>query len=262
LYNKYIIIITAENKEKYIINTIQSCLKTFHNKQKIIVIYTKLLNEKYLKSKFSYFKNIIFLKNSKKKRLSTQDQIYKIEKTIKFINNEWILLLDGDDVFKFNKIKVLDKLKVEKSKIYLHDHDEKKSNLKLYQNKKYYKKFFIYKKFFNDWPEKINTSSIVVSGNLLKNFYKKANPYQWKFLAIDVQLILYYFYKNKFEFIDQNLTTKLEDINNLDKNYSNKIKKNYWLRRKEQHDLTLKLSGKKNLIDRLVTKICLKLFFK
>jgi hypothetical protein len=161
LYNKYIIIITAENKEKYIINTIQSCLKNFHNKQKIIVIYTRLLNEKYLKSKFSYFKNIIFLKNSKKKRLSTQDQIYKIEKTIKFINNEWILLLDGDDVFKFNKIKVLDKLKLEKSKIYLHDHDEKKNNLKLYQNKKYYKKFFIYKKFFNDWPEKINTSSIV-----------------------------------------------------------------------------------------------------
>ena len=172
------------------------------------------------------------------------------------------MLLDGDDVFKFNKIKVLDKLKLEKSKIYLHDHYEKKNNLKLYQNKKYYKKFFIYKKFFNDWPEKINTSSIVVSGNLLKNFYKKTNPYQWKFLAIDVQLILYYFYKNKFEFIDQNLTTKLEDINNLDKNYSNKIKKNYWLRRKEQHDLTLKLSGKKNLIDRFVTKIFLKLFFK
>ena len=67
--------------------------------------------------------------------------------------------------------------------------------------------------------------------------------------------------KKKFEFINENLTTKLENINNLDKNYSNKIKKNYWLRRMEQHDLTRKLSGKTNIIDRIITKIFLNFFF-
>ena len=51
-------------------------------------------------------------------------------------------------MFKLNKIKVLNNLKLDKSKIYLHDHDEKKSNLKNYKNKKIYKKFFFYKKFF------------------------------------------------------------------------------------------------------------------
>jgi len=172
------------------------------------------------------------------------------------------LLLDGDDMFKLNKIKVLNNLKLDKSKIYLHDHDEKKGNLKNYKNKKIYKKFFFYKKFFNDWPEKINTSSIVVNGNLLKKFYKNINPYQWKYLAIDVQLILYYFYKKKFEFINKNLTIKLENINNLDKNYSNKITKNFWLRRMEQHELTRKLSGKTNIIDRIITKIFLIFFSK
>jgi len=262
LYNKYIVIITAENKEKYILNTIYSCLNAFNNKSKVIVIYTKLSNEKYLKNRFSHFKNIIFLKTPFKKKYSTQDQIYKIEKAIKFLSNEWVLLLDGDDMFKLNKMKVLNNLKLDKSKIYLHDHDEKKGNLKNYKNKKIYKKFFFYKKFFNDWPEKINTSSIVVNGNLLKKFYKNINPYQWKYLAIDVQLILYYFYKKKFEFINKNLTIKLENINNLDKNYSNKITKNFWLRRMEQHELTRKLSGKTNIIDRIITKIFLIFFSK
>ena len=37
-----------------------------------------------------------------------------------------VLLLDGDDIFKLNKIKVLNNLKLDKSKLYLHDHDEKK----------------------------------------------------------------------------------------------------------------------------------------
>ena len=50
MYNKYIVIITAENKEKYILNTIYSCLNAFNNKSKVIVIYTKLSNEKYLKT--------------------------------------------------------------------------------------------------------------------------------------------------------------------------------------------------------------------
>lgn len=261
MYNKYIVIITAENKEKYILNTIYSCLNALDNKSKIVIIYTKLANEKFLKNKFSNFKNIIFLKTLFKKKYSTQDQIYKIEKATRFLNNEWVLLLDGDDIFKLNKIKVLNNLKLDKSKLYLHDHDEKKGNSKKYKNKKIYKKFFFYKKFFNDWPEKINTSSIVVNGNLLKKFYKNINPYQWKYLAIDVQLILYYFYKNKFKFINKILTTKLENINNLDKNYSDKAKKNYWLRRMEQHNLTRKLSGKKNLIDRKITQLFLKFFF-
>ena len=229
MYNKYLVIITAENKEKYISNTIKSCLnQKLCKKLKILVVYSKLSNENTLKNDFKSFKNIIFLKDIIKKKLPTQDQLYKIERASSLISNEWVLLLDGDDLFDPHKISYLDKLKLKKDHIYLNDFVSiNKNSANSYYKRKVYKELLLYKKLFNDWPEKINTSSIVLHGNLLKNFYKVHNPYKWKFLAIDVQLILFYFYKNKFVHLDKILTFKKENINNLDKTFTNYFKKKY-----------------------------------
>jgi|TARA_B110000967_G_C18846311_1_gene542182 hypothetical protein len=259
LYNKYLVIITAENKEKYISNTIKSCLnQKLCKKLKILVVYSKLSNENTLKNDFKSFKNIIFLKDIIKKKLPTQDQLYKIERASSLISNEWVLLLDGDDLFDPHKISYLDKLKLKKDHIYLNDFVSiNKNSANSYYKRKVYKELLLYKKLFNDWPEKINTSSIVLHGNLLKNFYKVHNPYKWKFLAIDVQLILFYFYKNKFVHLDKILTFKKENINNLDKTFTNYFKKKYWVRRYEQHKMTEQLSNKINFVDRLLT-----IFFK
>ena len=122
MYNKYLVIITAENKEKYISNTIKSCLnQKLCKKLKILVVYSKLSNENTLKNDFKSFKNIIFLKDIIKKKLPTQDQLYKIERASSLISNEWVLLLDGDDLFDPHKISYLDKLKLKKDHIYLND---------------------------------------------------------------------------------------------------------------------------------------------
>ena len=76
---KYTIIITAEKKEKYILETIKSCLEqSLLKKLRIIVVYSKLINEKEIKSKFIKFKNLLFLKCPLKKSLSIHDQLYKI----------------------------------------------------------------------------------------------------------------------------------------------------------------------------------------
>ena len=71
MYNKYIAIITAENKEKYLSETINSCLENLQNNDlKIIIIYKFLSNEKFLKIKFKNSKSVIFFKiNTKKKYL-------------------------------------------------------------------------------------------------------------------------------------------------------------------------------------------------
>ncbi len=261
MYNKYIAIITAENKERYISATINSCLKQeINNKLKIIVVYSNLKNEKTIKYKFKKYKNIIFLKLLKKKKFPTQDQLYKIHCATKYINNEWIMLLDGDDKFKSKKIKFLSRLSLKKNQLYLHNHEIIHKNIMINYSNKFYKKFLIYKKLFNDWPEKVNTSSILIPGNLLKNFYKKSKPYNWKYLAIDIQLVLFYFYKNKFKYIDEVLTEKVENINNLDKKFSNYIKKIYWIRRMEQHKLTRSLSGKMNYLDRFISLFFQKIF--
>tara|TARA_B100000768_G_scaffold114367_1_gene105873 strand:+ start:2404 stop:3195 length:792 start_codon:yes stop_codon:yes gene_type:complete len=259
LYNKYLVIITAENKEKYISKAIKSCLNQILCKNlKILVVYSKLSNENSLKNDFKKTKNIIFLKVKNKKKLPTQDQLYKIEKASINVKNRWILLLDGDDLFNPTKISYLDKLGLKKDHVYLNDFITiNKNSTSKYYKKKIYKKSFLYKKLFNDWPEKINTSSITVHSNLLKKFYRLNKPYKWKFLAIDVQLILFYYYKKKFTYLNKVLTSKKEGINNLDKTFTNYFKKKYWIRRYEQHTITKELSNKINFIDR-----CLTIFFK
>ena len=262
MYNKYLVIITAENKEKYISDTIKSCLNQNNTKRlKIIVIYSKLKNEKYLKNKFKNKKKIIFLKSSFKKKLPMHDQLYKIEKCNEFATNEWVLLLDGDDLFKKNKIQTLDNLNLNNKRVYLNNHLILSKSLSTNSAKiKKYKKWKLYKILFNDWPQNINTSSIIVHTKLLGKFYKLKKPYKWKYLAIDTQLILFAHYLKCLTFIKKNLTIKREDINNIDKKFSNYLTKIYWLRRYEQHNLTRQISGKSNFLDRIITIIFMKVF--
>jgi len=262
LYNKYLVIITAENKEKYISDTIESCLdQNYVKRLKIIVVYSKLKNENYLKRKFKNKKKIIFLKCSVKKKLPMHDQLYKIEKANKFAKNEWILLLDGDDLFKKNKVQNLDNLNLNNNKIYLNSHlIFNKSILTTSPKTKKYKKWNLFKILFNDWPEKINTSSIIVHTKLLKKFYKLKKPYKWKYLAIDTQLILFAHYTKCLTFIKKELTIKREDINNIDKKFSNYLTRIYWVRRYEQHTLTKQISNRLNILDRFITIIFMNIF--
>ena len=261
MYNKYLVIITAENKEKYISETIDSCLNQNSVKRvRIIVIYSKLKNEKHLKNKFKNKKKIIFLKCSVKKKLPMHDQLYKIEKANKFAKNEWVLLLDGDDLFKQNKIQSLDNLNLNNKRVYLNNHLILNQSLLTNSTKaKKYKKWKLYKILFNDWPEKINTSSIIVHTKLLKKFYKLKKPYKWKYLAIDTQLILFAHYTKCLIFMKKELTIKRENINNIDKKFSNYLTKIYWLRRNEQHNLTKEISNRLNIFDRFITIIFMKI---
>ena len=262
MYNKYLIIITAENKEKYISQTIESCLNQDNAKNlRIIIIYSKLENERDLKKKFKKQKKIIFIKCLIKKKLPMHDQLFKIKQASKFAKKEWILLLDGDDLFKKNKIQNLDNLNLYNEKIYFNNHRILNDNLLIKSQKlKKYKKWKIYKNLFNDWPEKINTSSIIIHSELLKKFYNLKNPYKWKYLAIDIQLALFAHYTKNLTFINKTLTFKRENINNIDKKFSNYLSKVYWLRRYEQHNLTRELSNKMNILDRFLTLIFMKLF--
>jgi len=255
LNNKYIAIITAENKEKYIVKTILSCLNQSNNNNlRIFVVYSNLANENNLKKKFKKNKKISFFKYDLKK-LPMHDQLHKIQQVVNLLKNEWVLLLDGDDLFKKNKIQTIENLKLNKDRVYLNNHIlfDKKKNIK--QKMKIYKEWNLYKILFNDWPQNINTSSIIINANYLKKFYKQNNPYKWKYLAIDSQLILFAHYKKKLIHIKEILTLKRSNINNIDKTFSNYLTKVFWLRRYEQHNLTKQISNKKNYVDRFITYI-------
>ena len=65
---------------------------------------------------------------------------------------------------------------------------------------------------------------------------------------------------NDSDSINKVLTLKRENINNIDKKFSNYLTKIYWLRRYEQHNLTKEISNKQNFIDRFLTIIFMKIF--
>ena len=258
MYKNNSIIIVAEKKEKFIEKTINSCLTQIGKfKIKIYVVYSSLLNEEYLKKKFRKNRNIFFLKCVNKKKFHTWDQIYKIGYCLKYCRDGTIYLLDGDDIFANIKIKVISNTQNLKNEVLLHNHNiiiENKIQSSLNKN---YKRNFFFNLFFNDWPENINTSSIVIDSKLLRYFYKNYNPYKWRYLAIDVQLILFFKYRYQLKIINKVLTYKRENINNFDKLYSNIFKKIYWQRRLEQHKFTKELSNKLGYLDYFITLIIL-----
>jgi len=240
------ILIVADYKEKYIKETIKSCLNQTYKKIEILVGYSSLNNIGQIKKIFLSNK-IKFFKIKKKYYYPTQDQIYKIKFLLRKSRGEYIFLLDGDDLFLKEKIQYILNNKNIKENLFQDNFVLQKNKLKKIIKKKNYKNNIIFKKIFNDWPDKICTSTLSLPRKLIENFFKKNKVFLWKTLAIDVQLIIYYYLKNKFYSTEKILTIKNEYGRNLDKKYSNIISKIYWVRRLEQHKYYYSLTKKKTL---------------
>ena len=237
---KATIIIVGEKKEKFLKETIQSCLRQNYKKIEIILVYSYLKNINYLKD--LYFKNIIFKHVIKRNKNPVLDQINKIKEAIKVCSGEYIFLLDGDDLFKVDKVAKVISLNKKKN-LCLDDYVVYKNKKYLYLNYKKFKKNILYKFFFNPWPDKICTSCISGPKHLFDNFFLNNKIINSKYLAIDVLLII--FYLDKIQILKQILTVKKESLISVDKKYSNKLSEIYWARRIEQH----KYLKKKNKIN-------------
>jgi hypothetical protein len=240
------ILIVADYKEKYIKDTIQSCLNQTFKEIEILIGYSSLSNIAEIKEIFSSNK-VKFYKIKKKYYYATQDQIYKIKFLLKKSKGKYIFLLDGDDLFLKNKIHyILSNINIKK-KLFQDNYILLKNKLKKIILKKNYKNSIIFKMLFNDWPDKICTSTLSLPRKLIEDFFKNNKTFLWRTLAIDVQLVIYYYLENKFYSSKKILTIKKEHNENLDNKFSNILSKIYWERRLEQHEYYYTLSGKKSL---------------
>ena len=240
------ILIVADYKEKYIKETIKSCLNQTYKKIEILIGYSNLCNIEEIKKIFLYHK-LKFFKIKRKNLTPTQDQIYKINFLLKQSKGKYIFLLDGDDLFLKNKITyILNNRNINKN-LFQDNFMLRENKLNKIPLQKSYKNNFIFKKFFNDWPQKICTSSISLPRKLLEDFFNNNQLFLWKTLAIDAQLIIYYYLKDKLYSTKKILTIKKEYKENLDKKFSNVLSKIYWTRRFEQHKYYYYLTKKKSL---------------
>jgi len=238
------ILIVADYKEKYIKETIKSCLNQTYKEIEILVGYSRLNNIEEIKKIFSS-KKLKFFKIKKNYYYPTQDQIYKIKFLLEKSKGMYIFLLDGDDLFLKEKIKYILNNKNIKTKLIKDDFLLQKNKIKKLIPNKNYKNNIIFKIFFNDWPDKICTSTLSLPRKLIEDFFKKNKTSLWKTLAIDVQLIIYCYLKNKFYTTKKILTIKNEYEKNLDKRFSNILSKIYWERRLEQHKYYYSITKKK-----------------
>ena len=231
------ILITNYNKDKFLFKSLKSASRqNFKNYEIILFDDVSSDNSKVI---FDKFKNIKIIMNKKKKSLSAPlNQIYGLYEAFKRSKGNLICLMDADDYFKREKLKIVNK------------NFENEKNLNLLLNlPKILNKNFIFKKrkFFKSiWPIIFPTSCITLSRSSFKKFFKYAKFNDFPNLEIDARItIFYYFYLKEYRILDKELT-----IYNYDKDgITAKIKKFskiWWLRRIEAFEYLKFILGKKN----------------
>ena len=249
------IIITAEKQERFIERCLKSCLNQSIKQIEIIIIYTKLKNIKVLQKKY-FLKNIIFLNIKKKIINPTQDQLFKIKQGLLISKGKYIFLLDGDDAFKRNKVKVVINSIKNKKVLFLDNYEYNKDKIKLINRVHKLKKTNLYKTVINAWPKGVCTSCIALNKDLLNEFFKKIEIKKFNYLAIDILLTIYCDIKYKVIKSKKNFTKKYYVKDSVDASYTGFFNKYYWFRRSEQHDFYSYINKKIKLnIDFLLTKI-------
>ena len=114
---------------------------------------------------------------------------------------------------------------------------------------------YLFNVLVNDWPQVYGTSSILVKRKVLNKFFDEANPFNWKYLAIDIQLAIYCKFNFKVSRSLENITKKTIHNKNLGDKYLNLFRKNFWRRRFMQHEYNFFIKKKSKLnLDYIFTK--------
>ena len=236
------ILITNYNKGSYIKKTLNSCIdQNFKNKEILVFDDVSTDNSYEIIKKFS---NIRLIRNKKKKFKSPPlNQINGIIELFKKSKGELIFLLDGDDLFKKNKLSYIYNIFAKDKKInFLQDRP--------FFNK--YKSFGLLKKkkhYFSIWPSFYPTSSIVLRRNFFLRFLKFLSKNQFPNLEIDARLAMFAYYTNNLLQIEKSLTIYSNDFNGITSNYK-KFSKNWWLKRLEAFQYLKVLLDKLNIYNR------------
>ena len=247
------IIITAEYQEKFIDRAIKSCLNQTFQDFEIIVCFKNLNNLSQLKKKYQT-KKIVFNKVNKIFFSKTQDQLYKIKKSLNICRGKNIFLLDGDDVFSRKKLQtILPHLKI-KNYLILDNYITVANKRFIKQKKNIFKENIFYKKIINSWPKNICTSCVAIKKSNLKKFFMEINFLKYEYLAIDILLVIFHSTKSRYLKVNNYLTFKHEIKNSVDKKFIGLLNKFFWKRRMEQHKFYKSQAKNYINLDYLITR--------
>ncbi len=244
------ILITNYNKDKFLKNCLDS-LKKQNFKNFEVVIFDDCSTDKSLKiiKDYSKFK---LIKNRKRRNLSAPlNQINGVIKAFNKSRGNLICLLDSDDYFKKNKLKVI-------------DNKFRKKNINcLYNLPKTQKKNFEFKNKNTNyvWPTIFPTSCITISRKKFKIFEKYIQKSKYLNLEIDARLIIFFkYYLNEYNVLKEKLTIYNYDENSITARI-NKFSVKWWLRRFEAFQYLKYVLSKKKKIFRISFDYLITMFF-
>jgi len=222
---KVSILISNFNKGDYIQECLDSCIKQSY-KNKEIIVYDNFSNDN-SKEIIKKYKSVIFFRKKKISKYPSCNQTDLIISAFKKSSGDIICLLDSDDFFFKNKLKiVVNYFNANPSKNILYDTPILKKG---YANKV----FTIKNKFhyFTIWPTIFPTSTI----SFRRTFFIKNIKYfiknKYPLLEIDFRLVVFDFLiNNQYNYLDKHLTAYRIVKDGIMSNYK-KLSKNWWKKR-------------------------------
>jgi glycosyltransferase involved in cell wall biosynthesis len=225
---KVSVLIANYNNEQYITECINSIKKqTYQNVE--IIIHDDSSSDNSIK-RINRYKGITIIKNRKRGKYGSYNQMNAYYRAFKKSNGEIIFLLDSDDLFKKNKIKtVVNAFLKNKKKSSLFDLPiyKYKNKLRFIKNKK--------KTISNFWPYIPPQSCIIMKKEEFKKIIKMINFNLFPNIWMDFRIGLYLKYiKKDFYILDQNLTYYRQSQDMISAKFKF-LSFAWWKRRKQAH---------------------------
>ena len=260
-YNPLVSILIANyNNEVYLKKCLDSVLNQKYKKIEVIVI-DDYSNDNSLNILNKYKNSIKIIKNKKKTKYGSFNQINAYQLGFKKSKGKIIFFLDSDDYFSKKKItEVVNFFKKNKSNIVfdLPIYDFKNKKMK----KKFIQKLFI----LSTWPRFSPQSCISLRRNYAKEIFKNSKIKKFNTIWFDFRIAIYTFLKfKKIIILKKYLTYYRQNQNSVSKKFKT-FSKNWWIRRSEAHDYFSYISEKFKIkdplsVDKLVTKFFNYIFY-
>tara|TARA_B100001057_G_scaffold486275_1_gene567191 strand:- start:986 stop:1786 length:801 start_codon:yes stop_codon:yes gene_type:complete len=247
------VLVTNFNKGHYLEKTLRSC-QNQNFKKKEILIFDDCSSDNSLEIIKKFKKKIKLIKNKKKKfKSGPLNQINGIIELFKKSKGEIIFLLDGDDIFKKDKISfIINFFKENRNVNFIQDVPSINKT----------KKFITYKKklhIFSIWPKFYPTSTIVVRRKFFSNFLNHIEKTKFPNLEIDARISMFAFLQKEFLTLNKSFTRYNYDKDGITSKYK-KFSFLWWIKRNEAFSYLVLLHKKLKIrfiygIDFLLTRI-------
>ena len=230
------ILITNHNKNKYLKKNLKNCLNQDYDNFEVIVYDDRSIDNSIITLK--KFKKIKLIKNYKNFLYPPLNQLEGLKRAFKKSRGNLICLLDADDYFYVNKLKLINKffnLNVKKNILF---------DIPFSHNKNFQPR--IKNHSYSIWPSIIPTSGISLRRSTMRKFFELSKIKKYPHLEIDSRIMIFsYHFLNEMNFIKKKVTYYTIDENGISSEYK-KFSKLWWHKRLQAFNFLKYILKKKN----------------